>query len=58
VAPANEDMIQDKAGFDIKETEDCKYPVFLDKRLSHLWDQTKIDVAGWSSFKRLVLIET
>ena len=57
VAPANEDMIQDKSGFDVMESEDCKYPVFLDKKLAHLWTQSKIDVAGWAAFKRLVLIE-
>lgn len=51
-------MIQDKDAFEIKESEDCHYPVYIDKRITHLWDQVKVDVAGWAAFKRLVLVET
>ncbi|WP_457558575.1 hypothetical protein [Candidatus Harpocratesius sp.] len=57
VAPASEEMVQDKNAFEIKKAEKFKYPIYLDKRLAHLWTQAKIDIAGWAAFKRLVLIE-
>ena len=40
-----------------KHLEDCNYPIYLEKDLENLWGKTKIDVAGWAAFKRLVLLE-
>ena len=57
VAPADEEMIQDKDAFEVKKTEECKFPIYIDKRIGHLWGQAKIDLAGWAAFKRLVLVE-
>ena len=57
VAPADKSQIKDDSAFAIKSIENCKYPIYLDKRVSGLWERSKIDLAGWSSFKRLVLLE-
>ncbi|WP_280178700.1 hypothetical protein DSAG12_04625 [Promethearchaeum syntrophicum] len=38
--------------------ENFQYPLYLQKELEHLWgSKTKIDVAGWSAFRRLVIIQ-
>ncbi|UYP45403.1 hypothetical protein NEF87_001688 [Candidatus Lokiarchaeum ossiferum] len=36
--------------------ENLEFPLFLDKNLIGLWDRTKVDLVGWSSFKRLALV--
>ena len=58
VVPADLSQIQDKDPFTQKTMQDFQYPLYLQKELEHLWDsKTKIDVAGWSSFRRLVIVQ-
>ena len=58
VVPADLSQIPDKDPFTEKTMQDFQYPLYLQKELEHLWDsKTKIDVAGWSAFRRLVLIQ-
>ena len=57
VLPVNKAQIPDDSKFLIKEVEGCKYPLYIEKHLGHIWEKSEIDVAGWSSFRRLVLID-
>ena len=57
VAPADKSQIKDDSAFSIKNIENFNIPLYLDKRVTGLWGRSKIDLAGWSSFKRLVLLE-
>jgi hypothetical protein len=57
VATAEKTQIHNRTGFSEREIPDCNVPVFLEDSLERLWGQTKIDVAGWAAFKRLVLLE-
>ena len=58
VVPADLSQIPDKDPFTQKTMQDFQFPLYLQKELEHLWDsQTKIDVAGWSSFRRLVIVQ-
>ncbi len=36
--------------------ENLEFPLYLDKKLISMWDTTKVDLVGWSSFKRLALV--
>ena len=58
VVPADLSQIPDKDPFIQKTMQDFHYPLYLQKELEHLWgSKTKIDVAGWSSFRRLVIVQ-
>ena len=52
---ADKSQIHDFSAFEEREIPEFKYPLFLDKKLSHLWGG-KIDLTGWSAFKRLVIV--
>ena len=54
--PINKSQIQDDSQFLIKQVEDCKFSIYLEKNIEHLWNRATIDVAGWAAFRRLVLI--
>ena len=57
VATIDQNQLENKPGFVKKESTDCNYPIYLEAALERYWENTKIDVAGWASFKRLVLLE-
>ena len=57
VLPVNKSQIPDSTQFVIKEMDDCKYPLYLEKHLEHLWATGQIDIAGWAAFRRLVLLQ-
>ena len=56
VATADQSQVHNDIRFIMKQSEDCNYPIYVEEPLEKYWNMTKIDVAGWSAFKRLVLI--
>lgn len=57
VSPAEKDQIKDEGQFIIKNEPECPFPIYVEKKLEGLWNKAKIDVAGWSTFQRLVILQ-
>lgn len=55
VMPVNKADIPDLAAFSMKKVEN--WEVYLDKAVEPHAGKMVIDVAGWSTFKRLVILE-
>ena len=53
--PVNKADIPDLAAFSMKKVEN--WEVYLDKAVEPHAGKMVIDVAGWSTFKRLVILE-
>ena len=49
--------IEDPGKFSVKKVDGCNYPIYLQKGLESIWGRAKIDVAGWSTYRRLVVLE-
>ena len=49
--------IKDKSQFDVRNSEKVKVPIYIQKKISGIWDSHDIDVVGWKSFKRLALVK-
>ena len=56
VVLAEKKQIGDVNAFEEKKMENLEFPLYLDKKLISMWDTTKVDLVGWSSFKRLALV--
>ena len=57
VTPAEKDQIRDEGQFSIQKVPECDVPIYVEKKLEGLWNKAKIDVAGWSTFQRLVILQ-
>ena len=49
-------MLANDAEFIIKNGSKCLVPIWIEKNLQYLVDKTIIDVAGWSTFRRLIVV--
>ncbi|WP_162306672.1 hypothetical protein DSAG12_04220 [Promethearchaeum syntrophicum] len=49
-------MLANDTEFIIKNGSKCLVPIWIEKNLQYLVDNTKIDVAGWSTYRRLIVI--
>lgn len=57
VAPAAKIQVLNPDNYTKFDLKDCHYPVWIEKHLENLFNMTKVDVAGWGSFRRLVLLQ-
>lgn len=57
VEVAEKAQIREASKFVIKKFDGTDYSVYVDKNLESLWNRAKVDIAGWSSFQRLVLVQ-
>jgi len=49
-------MLANDADFIIKNGSKCLVPIWIEKNLQYLVNKTIIDVAGWSTFRRLIVV--
>jgi len=45
-----------ESGYIIKNGSKCHVPIWIEKNLQYLVEKTVIDVAGWSTFLRLIVV--
>ena len=57
VAPAERTKVINPEKYVEKTIENCNFPVLIDGNLVQNWEKMKIDLVGWSAFKRLSLIQ-
>ncbi|MHA1473712.1 MAG: hypothetical protein ACTSRX_05990 [Promethearchaeota archaeon] len=49
-------MLVNDSEYIIKNGSKCLVPIWIEKNLQYLVDKTIIDVAGWSTFRRLIVV--
>ena len=49
-------LVNDSEYVIIKNGSQCLVPIWIEKNLQYLVDKSIIDVAGWSTFRRLIVI--
>ncbi|WP_371803778.1 hypothetical protein [Candidatus Lokiarchaeum ossiferum] len=57
MAPADREKVISPENYIEKSIPECKFPIFFESNLHHLYDSAKIDVVGWSAFRRLALTQ-
>ena len=45
-----------ESGYIIKSDSQCLVPIWIEKNLQYLVDKSIIDVVGWSTFRRLIVV--
>lgn len=51
-------MLLNESEYIIKNGSQCLVPIWIEKNLQYLVDKSIIDVAGWLTFRRLIVIPT
>ena len=49
-------MLANDSNFIVQNGLKCLVPIWIEKNLQYLVDKTTIDVAGWSTFRRLIVV--
>ncbi len=57
VAPADREQVIQPDNYIEKSIPECKFPIFFEMNLQHLYETARIDVVGWAAFRRLALIQ-
>ncbi len=51
-------MLVNESEYVIKNGSKCLVPIWIEKNLQYLVKKSIIDVAGWSTFRRLIVVPT
>ena len=49
-------LVKNDSEYIIKNGSKCLIPIWIEKNLQYLVDKSIIDVAGWSTFRRLIVV--